>query len=659
MHKKFLLLIWFVGISLSAAAEDWKYIGPDGGEVYQLEQDSRNPALWFALVGKQNRLYQSFDFGRSWNKSSQTDVTSFSIHPKTSEIFIVKNIERFRSDLCEILVSSDHGKNFRVLAKFLTQVDLTVDPVNSNRMLLSISDSNGLYITHNAGVSWKSVRSKPFQSGNNYPGWPGCGVEEMWFQEFSIMPFDTNIIYGRGRILLSCPPRGEETTEAFLMRSRNGGFDWTFVKDGYYRFHSDPMFPDRTFIYRVDSPAKLYQVTRNGMTALSNTQINFITEISNNPNQLLAYGENGFKRSNDGGRNWKNITLDPLQQKVTQLNSSHSADQGILVATSEGGIFRTTDLLHWSRSNVGITETGISQLEVNNSSDVIYAVTGDRCVRCSGSGSFLYRMSDNESSWKSLVTQLPDHTEIRSLAVHTLDGNRLLAVAKDDHFGTYLTSFDGGLRWKSYRLDETGRNIESATWHPVNKEIAYLLDNSGLFTIWKTTDAGKTLSKIEVPQIQYGYDVRLVFDPQNADSFYLLHKDGVLHSVDGGQTFQKLNTSMRWPVDMVALPQPSSFLLLTLWGEIHRTDDGGNTWKKISKIGRWCQHIYSAQPSGKHFFVTRMVPSTEINHLLESNDGGISWKDVSSDVDPTGVFDIAVLGNSIFAGTNHGVRLRQ
>src|SRR5262245_10857539 len=137
MHKKFFLFIYFVGISLSGAAKDWKYIGPDGGEVYQLEQDNRNPALWFALVGKQNLLYQSFDYGKNWKSTGQTDVTNFYIHPKTSEIFIVKNIERFRSDLCEILVSSDHGKNFRVLAKFLTQVDLTVDPVNSNRMLLS------------------------------------------------------------------------------------------------------------------------------------------------------------------------------------------------------------------------------------------------------------------------------------------------------------------------------------------------------------------------------------------------------------------------------------------------------------------------------------------------------------------------------------------
>jgi hypothetical protein len=370
MFKKFCLLSFLICLTINAAAVEWKYIGPDGGEVYQLEQDNRNPALWFALVGKQNRLYQSFDYGRSWNKTSQRDVTSFSIHPKTSEIFIVKNIERFGPDLCEILVSSDHGKNFRVLSKFLTPVGLTVDPVNPNRMLLSISDSNELYITHTAGVSWKSIRSKPFQSGNSYPGWHGCSVEEMWFQEFSFIPFDTNIIYGRGRILLSCPPRGEETTETFLMRSRNGGFDWTFVKDGYYRFHSDPMFPDRTFIYRVDSPAKLYQVTLNGMTTLSNTQINFLTEIGNNPNHLLANGESGFKRSEDGGKNWTQISLDALQQKVTQLHSSHSAVEGILAGTSEGGLFRTNDLHRWSRSNIGITETGISQLEVSNFSEL-------------------------------------------------------------------------------------------------------------------------------------------------------------------------------------------------------------------------------------------------------------------------------------------------
>src|SRR5207249_9898094 len=132
--------------------------------------------------------------------------------------------------------------------------------------------------------------------------------------------------------ILSCV--SEQGYVSFLARSVNGGWNWSFLKDGYFQFHSDPMFPDRAFFFGSDQPRPMHVVTREGVRPLSSIRLDSLSEISINPSQLFGYdGYTGFLRSADTGKTWSSSNLFPLQHNVTEVHALGPSQVGILAST--------------------------------------------------------------------------------------------------------------------------------------------------------------------------------------------------------------------------------------------------------------------------------------------------------------------------------------
>jgi photosystem II stability/assembly factor-like uncharacterized protein len=237
-----------------------------------------------------------------------------------------------------------------------------------------------------------------------------------------------------------------------------------------------------------------------------------------------------------------------------------------------------------------------------------------------------------------------------------------------------LKSTDAGKTWVHMGLEKT-RHIGRVAIHPANPDVVYVAAMGYHFSaneergLYKTANAGKTWDKVlslgdtvgfvEVvihprdPEIVFAasYDKRRI--PWNFDDFG--PKSGIHKSTDGGKTWRKLegglpggdlgriglaiypknpdiiyatidNANPRTPVNEAAADRPAGrpAQVRRIGGEVYRSEDGGETWKKTNSDGesigggKWYGQIY-VDPNDDRVVI---VPNTP---LLRSLDGGKTW----------------------------------
>ncbi|HSF39743.1 MAG TPA: hypothetical protein VLT87_08120 [Thermoanaerobaculia bacterium] len=198
--------------------------------------------------------------------------------------------------------------------------------------------------------------------------------------------------------------------------------------------------------------------------------------------------------------------------------------------------------------------------------------------------------------------------------VGTGEGNPRNSVSVGN--GIYR-SLDGGRTWTHLGLDKTER-IYRIVLHPKNPEVAWVSALGRLWGenpergVWKTTDGGKTWSRVLYVDERTGAS-DLVIDPENPNKL-----------------FASMWQFRRWPWFFKS-GGPGSGLYVTY--------NGGTTWKKITEddglpkgeLGRIGLAIAPSSPD----VVYAMVEASK-SALLRSEDGGKTWKTVNDryDVNP-------------------------
>ncbi len=236
-------------------------------------------------------------------------------------------------------------------------------------------------------------------------------------------------------------------------------------------------------------------------------------------------------------------------------------------------------------------------------------------------------------------------------------------------------SVDGGKSWKYQGLRET-RHIGRISIHPHNPDIVYVAALGYHFSynqergLFKTTDGGVTWEKVLYISDKVGV-VEVVLDPKNPDTVYAASYDkwrlpwhfeesgpetAIYKSSDAGKTWKKLsnglpigklgriglaiypknpnilyaiieNANMRPPTEEEAKrdeergeePQERR-----IGGELYRTEDAGETWKKINSTednlggGKWYGQV-RVDPNNDQVVYVLNTP------LQRSADGGETW----------------------------------
>ncbi len=258
-----------------------------------------------------------------------------------------------------------------------------------------------------------------------------------------------------------------------------------------------------------------------------------------NSQRSVSYGD-GIYRSEDGGKNWKNMGLKSSEHiariVIDPRNSNHIyvAAQGPLWGPGgDRGLFKTTDGGKTWKNVLSISEnTGVTEIVQDPvSPDVLYAAAYQRrrhvwTMIDGGPESALYKSTDAGETWTKLTSGLPSGDVGRiGLAISPVDNKVIYAtVESSNKKGGVFRSTDYGATWeKRNSFDATAFYYAQIVADPKNVDRIYIMNTFLMYS----NDGGKTLTHITEKYKHVDSHVMWV-DPKNPN-YYLVGCDGGLY----------------------------------------------------------------------------------------------------------------------------------
>lgn len=286
--------------------------------------------------------------------------------------------------------------------------------------------------------------------------------------------------------------------------------------------------------------------------------------------------------------------------QVTSLNILHNGD--VVAGFDIGGIYLSTDNGNsWSPINNGL-----------NNLDVTTKVTQDARnpeILYVGTRGGLFKSVDHGQNWKRLANGLPEASKytlsgsIGGILIDRNDSNIIYTALgyRPSSNGTrtvqklkwadYLyKSDDGGNSWKKRHAFPAASKVTQLYQAPAHRKAIYASTSTGLYS---SEDGGDKWIKL---LDENTLTIAIPADKPNI-IYAACNEDGIFRSDDYGKTWEAINEGLgffnysghfgnRYSVVQVnPLKTGQVFLLNSTWGRsggLYRSDDAGNSWKRIS-----------------------------------------------------------------------------
>ena len=356
------------------------------------------------------------------------------------------------------------------------------------------------------------------------------------------------------------------------------------------------IFATSTGVLYAASPTGIYRLPA-GATTWMPVNMSALIEGHRIPmaeyaSTLYIVAADAIFSSTDDGKTWKAFCSRPqghaIELIVTDEAESDNSQTDIVMylAFEDKGVFRSTDAgTHWIPINNGLTDKRI--LAVVAAGNTLFA----------GTNRGLYRF--DLGVWQQL-------SMVPSEAIHSLE------VMKNDlYVGTahdLSTSKSSELN-----LQAVGQTVR--------------VNNSGLKRIFRSTDLGVTWTEItptnKSPFMKFPSSIKI----SAAGEALLVTSTANFHSIDRGETWKSLGSDpnsfmvSRFPV--VAVDERTFYKADALG--IHHTVDGGNSWYLVMD-GMVGTEILSLVALNNRLYAHIG------NNIMQSRDGGESWKGIGTDV---------------------------
>ena len=331
----------------------------------------------------------------------------------------------------------------------------------------------------------------------------------------------------------------------------------------------------------------------------------------------------------------------------------------VYIGSAAGGVWKTTNAGgSWTPifDQVGTLPIGAVTLDPNDSNDV-WVGTGDKngggCAGYFGQG--VYLSEDAGATWNARngagATAMP-LSIVNAVAVQPTNSNVILAGGAGSCSASgalsgagVFRSSDRGLTWT--RVLST--NVEDIIFVPGTSTVYAGLINTG---VSKSTDGGVTWTSVSTGLNSTGSRLRLSMAPSDINTLYALIGTRLYRTTDGGASWTQTNAAAcegqcTYNLTIAVHPTDPATVLVGTIRHFRSTAGGASltamtsTWGTSQKVHQDTHVVRYSQSNPNRFWI-----GTD-GGLWRTDDGGLSYVNMNSNLNITQFYDIAVHPNDV------------
>lgn len=619
-------LLGWLAVPLAAQAPRWTALGPDGGTVLALTPDPRQTGVVYATAGEAG-VFKTTDQGATWrNVLTRNALGNVAVDPVQSSVLYAVAFPGV------VWKSVDAGARWAPIGEGLPAgpgliQSVAVDPALRTRVYLG--SNQWVYRSLNAGASWQVANQ----------GLPATAITAL----VAVQKPAGTVFAG---------------TALGLYRSTNGGGSWQRLTRGLpalavARLASAPSDP-RT-LYALIKDRGLYRTTDGGANwqpvagpPAGTNQIRSLAVDARSTTTLYAAIQGGSILRTTDVRRWREIgslpgefpsalTPDPRTPGRLYAGLNHA---GIVA----GGVFRSDDSgAHWTRRSTGYTALATISLDVDPtdaqriwtsaSSVLFYSENGGarwfRAALPEGAGpagtlalappstaifqnglgslgSSIWRTANDGASWTRVVSApsspIPSQVFLYAGAP-SAPGTAYAVVANRSSFPPAIHlqgSTDGGASWQGLSGSiPLACGVGDLAIASSNPSILYLVgqaadpvrfcNSPAPAGVLRSENGGGSFSSVDAG-LPPGSIARAAVDPADPDTVYVAYErrdaepeNGIWKTTDGGATWSPTGAGIgNSVVDLIVTAAPARIYAALDDGRILRSEDGGVSWNDVT-----------------------------------------------------------------------------
>ena len=561
--------------------------------------------------------------------------------------------------------------------------DIVYDPIDPNTIYVATGDADG----SGSGIAQPTTTSLGLlKSTDNGSSWSMTGLN--WDVSVAVIrKIDINKVNNK-RILAA--------TDAGLYLSLDAGTTWaTIMSNGFFDVIAHPTNPSIVYAAQGDLSSfnVFYKSTDSGssFSIMGSGQIPSDIwasrlEVSDaSPNTVYVIGANtsgglrGIYRSTDAGATWNTqaTTPDILANDIAgtpNFSAQGWYDLAFEVDDSNANILYVGGINIWKSTNAGVTWNIISYWSYPSSNpsyvhadihDITISPFSNSKIYAATDGA-MHLSSNSGNSWTNISNTLSTMQFYRLSSGGGSFYSTIYAGAQDNGINKYDGSLSPSLQWDRVNGGD-GMNVVT---NPSNALINYAAIQRG--DLRKTSNGGVSYGGVSPPALSgTGYWVTpFVINPNNALNLFIAYKN-VWKTTNSAASWTSISSSFLGNCTALAIaPSDENYIYASakfgVTGKIklYATQDGGSTiaWTEITPpfIGQDSLYITDIVVSDNDplkVWIT-LARYYDGHKVYYSEDGGMSWANISKNLPNVPVYTIAYQPfspDAIYIGTELGV----
>ena len=556
------------------------------------------------------------------------------------------------NDSDHIIVGSPTGGVWKSIDKGLNWTNLTDAEPNIDIWSLTISHSNSSHYYIGTGIGIK------YSLDGGTTWLDASGEQNTKYNTLVMHPTNSNVMYAVAE------------NSGRIYKSTDGGLNWVQIYD-----HTSTMYD---LEFKPGSPNTIYASGRGIIIKSDNAGISFSTlngAWSTNGAIMLAVtpddsdylyalqeaggGFDALYRSTNSGSTFavRSDNACDCNNIMGYNQSSQSGqaprDMDVIVSPTDKEEVHVAGVETWKASNGGTTWTKTTSWLVNNSNyafihadvDALYYL--NNTIYAATDGGIFY--SEDEANTFTDITQGLGIRQFYRIGVSETDPNRVSGGSQDN--GTGIVH-NNGIWYDFMGADGMETFIDYS-----NQNIVYGSVQYG--SLYKSTDGGNTASSTnQTPGGNGAWVTPLEQDPMNPNTLYQA-KYEVFKSTNGASSWSAISNFDNGNLiqELALAPSDNNTIYTAFNNSLHVTIDGGSNWTDITPDFPLSNINYLAVHPTNPMRVS-VVLSGSGSKIIESEDGGTTWSDLSGNLPNVAAYTIAYegdAGNGMYIGMNPGI----